>query len=190
MHSTVFLPMIERGRASSILRSWAPRAPRASTEISMPGAMAPPIHSPRAGDGVEGGRRAEVDDDARGAVQVHGGQRVDDPVGADLLRVVHQHRHPGLDPRLDDEGRDVAVVAADHVAHLVQHGRDGGTDRDPVHAGLPDQRVVGHQALEEHGVLVGGPARIGRDPPVLDDLGALEQAKYRMGIADVDGQTA
>ncbi len=48
MHSTVFLPITERGRASSILRSWAPRAPSASTEIWIPGAIAPPTHSPRA----------------------------------------------------------------------------------------------------------------------------------------------
>ncbi len=44
--STVFLPITDRGRASSTLSSWAPRAPRASTEISTPGAMAPPRNSP------------------------------------------------------------------------------------------------------------------------------------------------
>ncbi len=45
--STVFLPMTLRGRASSILRSWAPLTPSASTEISMPGAITPPTYSPR-----------------------------------------------------------------------------------------------------------------------------------------------
>ena len=35
--STVFLAITERGRSSSTLRSWAPRRPSASREISMPG---------------------------------------------------------------------------------------------------------------------------------------------------------
>src|SRR6478672_6264357 len=45
--STVFLAITDRGRSSSTLRSWAPRRPRASREISMPGAIAPPTYSPR-----------------------------------------------------------------------------------------------------------------------------------------------
>ena len=40
--------MTDRGRASSTRRSCAPRAPSASTEISMPGAIAPPRYSPLA----------------------------------------------------------------------------------------------------------------------------------------------
>src|SRR6266540_3273537 len=45
--SMVDLPITDRGRASSILNSRAPRAASASTEISMPGASAPPRNSPR-----------------------------------------------------------------------------------------------------------------------------------------------
>ena len=44
--STVFLAITERGRSSSTLRSWAPRRPSASSEISMPGAIAPPTYWP------------------------------------------------------------------------------------------------------------------------------------------------
>ncbi len=44
----MFLPITDLGRASSTLSSCAPRAPSASTEISIPGAIAPPRYSPRA----------------------------------------------------------------------------------------------------------------------------------------------
>jgi hypothetical protein len=46
--STVFLPMTLGGLISSTLSSCAARLDRASTEISMPGASAPPTNSPRA----------------------------------------------------------------------------------------------------------------------------------------------
>jgi hypothetical protein len=46
--STVFLPITRAGLISSTLSSWAARLDRASTEISMPGASAPPTNSPRA----------------------------------------------------------------------------------------------------------------------------------------------
>jgi hypothetical protein len=45
-HSTVFLPITERGRTSSTFRSAAAREASASTEISMPGAKTPPRNSP------------------------------------------------------------------------------------------------------------------------------------------------
>ena len=45
--STVFLPITWGGRASSTLSNCAARRERASTEISIPGARAPPTKSPR-----------------------------------------------------------------------------------------------------------------------------------------------
>jgi len=45
-HSTVVLPMTCAGLTSSTLSSWAARLDSASTEISMPGASAPPTYSP------------------------------------------------------------------------------------------------------------------------------------------------
>ncbi|COW10205.1 Uncharacterised protein [Mycobacterium tuberculosis] len=48
MHSTVFLPTTERGRASSTRRNAAERAAAASEDTCTPGAMAPPRNSPLA----------------------------------------------------------------------------------------------------------------------------------------------
>ena len=45
--STVFLPITCGGRASSTLSNCAARRERASTDISIPGAKAPPTNSPR-----------------------------------------------------------------------------------------------------------------------------------------------
>jgi hypothetical protein len=42
--------------------------------------------------------------------------------------------------------------------------------------------------LEHHRDLVGRAPGIGVDPPMLDDLVALEQAEDGVGIADVDGE--
>ena len=60
---------------------------------------------PARADHVEGGGGAEVDDDRRTAEQLGGREGVDDPVGADLARVVHQHRYAGAHARLDDHLR-------------------------------------------------------------------------------------
>ena len=63
--STVDLPISERGAPRSIRGSAAARLVSASIEISTPGAMIAAEVLALGGDGVEGHRRAEVDDDAR-----------------------------------------------------------------------------------------------------------------------------
>src|SRR3569833_1435810 len=137
-------------------------------------------------DRVERRRGAEVDHDRRAAVDVRGGQRVDDAVGPDLFGVVHAYGDAGLDARLHDHRGDVAVVAAARLAHLVQHRGDGGAERDPADVGLGQQRALLHEALEHDRDLVRGASSVGVDPPVYDDLFALEQAEHRMGVTDVD----
>ena len=147
--STVFLPITWCGRVSSTLSSWAARRVSASTEISMPGASAPPTNSPLRADRVEVGGGAEVHHDGRAAVQVHRGHRVHDPVAAHFLGVVHPDRHPGAHPGLDDQRGDVAVVPAAHLPHLVQHRRHRGAQRDPAHVRVLDQRAVLEQAAQQ-----------------------------------------
>ncbi len=64
----------------------------------MPVISEPPRYSPPARDDVEGGRRAEVDAHGQAAEALADGDRVDEPVGADLARVVVADRHPGRVP--------------------------------------------------------------------------------------------
>ena len=149
----MFLAITVRGRASSTLRSWAPRRPSASSEISMPGAIAPPTYWPCAADHVEGGRgAAEVDHDRRTAVLGGRGERVDDPVGADLARVVHQHRdagaHAGLDHDRAARRRSAARSISRHSCSTAGHRR---ADRDAVD--LVER--VAEQAAQQHRPLVG-----------------------------------
>jgi hypothetical protein len=90
--------MTRGGLVSSTFSSCAARRDSASTEISMPGRERPADElAPRA-DRVEVGRGAEVDHDGRPAVQVDGGERVHDPVAADLLGVVHPIGTPVFTP--------------------------------------------------------------------------------------------
>ena len=56
-------------------------------------------------DHVEVRRRPEVHDDARRPVPLEGGDRVRDPVRADLARVVIPERNPSARPRTEDEQR-------------------------------------------------------------------------------------
>ena len=86
-----------RGRSCG---SFAPRAVSASSEISTPGRDDAAEVLALGRDDVVVHRGAEVDRDARRRrARVVGGDRVHEPVGADLARVVDADRHPGPDAR-------------------------------------------------------------------------------------------
>ena len=109
--------------------SRAPRSESASSEISMPVISEPPRYSPSRGDDVEGGGGAEVHAHGEAAEALAQRHRVDEPVGADLARVVVADRHAGLRPGPDGEHL-VAEVALGHRRPLgleLRHGR--GDDR-------------------------------------------------------------
>ena len=80
-------------------------------------------------DDVEVRRGAEVDDDARRPVALLRGDRVRDPVGPDLARVVVADRDPGRDARPEHEQRRLrpalgdALVLADELRHRRRRGR-------------------------------------------------------------------
>src|SRR6266536_419193 len=126
-HSTVFLPITRLGRAGSTLSSCAARRDSASTEISMPGANAPPTNSPFA---LTASKLVEV------------------PKSTMIA------------------GPPYRCTAAN--AFMI--------------------RALPEQALQHDGDFVGGPDRIGRDPPVLDHLVRLEDPEHGLGVPDVDGQ--
>ena len=80
-------------------------------------------------DDVEGGRGAEVHAHRLAAEALPDRDRVDEPVGADLARVVVADRHAGARARADHEHL-VAEVAARHRGPLgLQLGHRGGDDR-------------------------------------------------------------
>jgi hypothetical protein len=81
-----------------------------------------------------------------------------------------------------------AVVTAAHLPHLVQHGRDGRAKPDTADVGLLEEWALLDQPLQHHRDLVGRTPGVGVDPPVLDDLVALEQPEDSVGVADVDGE--
>ena len=117
--STVFLPITDGGASRSTRVRRAARCNRgprddlearrdhASQELAL------------VGDDVEVRAGAEVDDDRGTAEAREGGQRVDDPVGADLARVVREDETPVLVPGPDDQ-RLEREVAAGHLAELLR----------------------------------------------------------------------
>src|SRR5215212_9333120 len=94
--ASVERPISVRGPLMSIRVSRAALEASASIEISIPGEMIPPRYSPAA-DLVEAG------------------DRDGEPVGAELVRVLEQDRHPGL--RAGSEDQRLAVqIPLEHVA--------------------------------------------------------------------------
>ena len=108
----------------------AARAKSASIEISIPGASTPPTYSP---SGETTSKFVEVPKsttiDGR-AVALLRGDRVDDPVGADLARVVVADRDAGLDARADDEERRVRPPFAASRSHSRIERRHGRREAD------------------------------------------------------------
>ena len=139
-----------------------------------------------AGDGVEHRRRAEVDDDERRAVQLDGGDGVDDAVGADVARAVVEDADAGPHARVDDQGRHLEVAAADVLEDRRQRRDDAAQD------GLVDVRRAQALGLEEaeqqDGVLVDEVLDVGGDAPAGAYLLAVEDADGYRRIADVKGQ--
>ena len=120
---------------------------------------------PVRGDDVEVRGRAEVDDDARRAVALARGDRVDDPVGPDLARIVVEDRDAGLVPGPDDEERRLRVVARELLvgADERRHGRGEADAADVLEAEVAQLE----QPADEDAELVAGALGLGGDAPVL-----------------------
>ena len=135
-------------------------------------------------DGVEVDPGAEVDDDAGAAEALVGGDRVDEPVGADLERVVDPDRHPGLHPGPDREEPGVEVALGQLLVLGAERRHDrGDADRVDVVEADPAER---EQAADPLGQLVTGRPGAGLKAPVLDQALAVEGAEVGLGVADVD----
>ncbi len=132
----------------------------------------------RSRDHVEVRRRAEVDDDARHPVPLLRGDRVRDPVGPDLARVVVADRDAGADARTHRQQLDAHPFGQLVVG--LEQARNRRREHDAVEWGIAEK------AVEEDPELVAGAMRLGRDPPVLAERLVGEEPEDGLGVPDVD----
>ena len=124
----------------------------------------------------------------RVADPIVGGDRVDEPVGADLARVVDPDRHPGADRRADDQHL-VAEVALGHRGPLLGELRHGRGDDRAVDVGerQPAQRRAGSTA-PRRARRRSTRARWRTASARRARLAVGEHAEVRLGVADVDDE--
>ena len=140
------------------------------------------------GSPVEGRGGAEVDHDARPAVQPRRGQRVRDPVGTDLARVVHLQGESRAGAGFDHHRERVREVAVQQVPDLVDHRGHGAAHAHAVDVRVRVEPPGADQAGDQHVPLVRRPPLVGRDPPVRDQVLAVQDAEHGVAVADVDAQ--
>ena len=180
----VDLPIAASGSSSSIRGIRAPRSVSAVSEISTPGAIAPPRYSPSAETASKLIPVPKSTTTQAPPKPVVGGDGVDEPVGADLVGVVDPDRHPGLHARGDRQAGRVEVAGGHRLVLAPSGGTTEETHERVDIAGLdPTQR---EQARDPLGDLVAGRARDGAKAPVLGQLGAAEGAEVGLRVADVD----
>src|SRR5260370_22159765 len=80
---------------------------------------------------IERRRSAEINHDASCRVTVVGGDRIDDTVGPNLLGVLVQDGHPGLDPGPHHQGLAMEVAMRQVLERLIQRRYHAG-DRDAL----------------------------------------------------------
>ena len=138
------------------------------------------------GDTVEGRGRAEVHHDDWRPVEPLGGQGVDHPVGAHLLRVVVADAHPCLDPAPHDQ-RHRAQVALPQIHEDGRQGRHDAGEDAAVHSG-EGEIALSEEIGQQHGVLVGRPLGPRGGPPTGDQLLLVVDSQNDIGVADVNGE--
>ena len=152
--------------------------------------MIPPRYSPARRNDVVGDRGAEVDDDAGRRRPVVGGDGVDEPVGADLARVVDPDRHPGPDRGPDDEHlvrRGSGAPSRVHCSDELRHGR--GDDRGARCRAKPQPAQRQQVAPAPRRARRAVDSRTVANRQCSDDLSRLaEHAEVGLGVTDVDDQ--
>ena len=178
-------PIAASGSASSILGSFAARAESASIEISTPGAITPPRYSPSAETASKLIAVPKSTDDAGAAEPVVGGDRVDEPVGAELVRVVDPDRHPGLQAWARPSGsaaRGGARRAARTRGPAAAPPWRRSSHRGPRSSRSRHPQQGGQRRASSSAVALG----LGGEAPVRGELRAVEGADVGLGVADVD----
>ena len=136
------------------------------------------------GHGVVGDGGAEVDHDARSLAALVGGHGIDQPVWADLTRVLDPNGHPDPERGADDQKSAVEITPRHLVVLVGQLGHHRGAD-----AGvdvLEREARERQQAADLDRQLIGGGVANRDEAPVLLEVLALEDADVRLGVPYVD----
>jgi hypothetical protein len=145
-------------------------------------------------DGIEGRRRAEIDDDEITGLGM-GGNGIDRAIRTQRARLVHVDVDRIADrPLARDQRLDPEVVGGKHLQVVQRAGHDGGND-DLRHR-LAIDAADGEQLHEPYRVFIAGPAWIGGDAPARLQLAIprprrrcrLEQGENDVGVAGIDGE--
>src|SRR5882672_7361694 len=136
-------------------------------------------------DAIEGGGRAEIHHDQRGAVEGDAAHDGAEAIGSHFLRRVHEERHIAH-ARLDGE-RVAAEIRLDHDLERLLHGGHHVGDGHATDLLLGDASR-GQDGADEHPVLVGRllPAR--GQAPGHEEPGVLAHADLRVGVANLNEQ--
>ena len=138
-------------------------------------------------DHVEGGGGAEIDDDQIAFVERVGGDGVEHPVGADRFGLGDVELDPPFGRRLaGDERLDAEIFGGEHF-EIVKRARHHRADDHRLDVGL-GEAFEREQLVQPDRILIGGPPRIGRDPPARADHAVLDQSEDQVGVAGVDGE--
>ena len=118
-----------------------------------------------------------------------GAHRVGDAIGADLLGVVVENRHPGADARSEHDRLHVQVAVAE-TAQLEGHVRHARGDRDAGYVVDGIEVACLQQLAQQQPQLVAGAVRMGGQPPVVEQFVApragVVEAHDRLGVANID----
>ncbi len=150
----------------------------------MPGQMTPPRYAPVRVYHVERGRGAEIDNDKRAAKVLVAGQRVQQAVGADFVRIVDLDLETPVERGPSDQRLDMKPLPAE-PAQMVQRGRDDSADDRG--ADLVALEVAKRQqAVEPNGIFVRGALCVRADPPDASPAGRIVDCEHDVGVARVD----
>src|SRR5262249_52956820 len=75
-------------------------------------------------DDIEGGGRAEGDNDGRAAIEVMRGQRCDDTIGAKLPWVIDEQFHAQVECVIEEDGFFIAIAAREFLEDWCQWGHN------------------------------------------------------------------
>ena len=159
----------------------------ASSEISTPGPITPPRYSTVLGDDVEVGRRAEVDRDAGAVDPVVRGDRVDQAVGPQLMRVLDRIGMPVFRPGPTFRiGHRSWRSAGRGTAGRAGEPRSRRSPRRSTSKSSPSSEA----GCERGGELVGGRVGVSGEAPVVGEVVAVEGADVGLGVPDVNRERA